>query len=89
MKKRENRSSSAIFQWVSIFLLLLSSLPCALTYFNISPVIQYAIETKNNVSLQLFIPLTIASCLAGFGLILLVVSLLIQKKSDQELLIRE
>lgn len=82
MKKRGVRT---ILQWISVILFLLSSLPCAWTYFNIPSVIQYGIETQNNVSLQLFIPLAIASGLAGFALMLLIVSLLIQKKSDQEL----
>ena len=70
-------------QWASVILLFLSGLPCALTFFNIPSVIQYAIETQNNVGLQLFIPLGIASCLAGLGFMLLLASLLIPSKSNQ------
>jgi len=88
MDKKASSSHRAL-QWVGIILVFLSSLPCALTFFNIPSVIQYAIETRNNASLQLFIPLGIASCLAGLGWVLLLVSFLIQSKKKQNLSVEE
>jgi hypothetical protein len=72
-------------QLVSALLLLLSAVPCGLTFLNIRPVILYAIQQQENVSLQLYFPLCSASCVAGIGVILLIVSLFLPLKSKEDL----
>ena len=82
--KKKTNSTKSILQWVSVGIILLSSLPCVFVFINISAVIQYGIQTENNAALRLYIPLIIASFGVGIGLLLLISSLLFRKKLNQD-----
>ncbi len=79
---RDISSVKRRLQWASVVLILISAAPCLLTYINIPSVIQYAIETKGNQGLQLFIYLFLASCLNGIALLLLIRSLTLKENSN-------
>lgn len=76
-----NSSIKRKLQWTSVVLILVSAVLCVLVYINIPPIIQYAIETKGNQGLQLYLYLVLASCPNGIALLLLIISLVIKDKS--------
>jgi len=75
-----NSSIKRKLQWTSAVLLVISALLCVLVYINIPPIIEYAIETKRNQGLQLYLYLVLASLPNGIALLLLIISLIIKEK---------
>jgi hypothetical protein len=67
----------------SAALILFSALPCLLATLNVVPVIQGAIHTGENYSLQILFPLCSASLVNGLGLVLLIISLTMKDRQPE------
>lgn len=81
INREKNRTPiKHVLRTLSAVLLALSALPCLLAFVNISPVIEFAIQTGGNAALQIYIPLGLAALLNGVGVVLLIVSLASQEK---------
>jgi hypothetical protein len=78
-KEKKRSSSKRVLQIISAVLLALSALPCMLTFINIPPVIQFAIQTGGDAALQIYIPLVLAGLINGLGVVLFIVSLALKE----------
>lgn len=78
-KEKQKSSSKRVLQIISAVLLALSALPCMLAFINISPVIQFAIQTGGDSALQIYIPLALAGLINGLGVVLFIISFAIKE----------
>jgi ABC-type spermidine/putrescine transport system permease subunit II len=64
----------------ALILLFLGLAPCLIAFLNIYPVVRYGFTGRDDVTLQLYIPLLCMGPLNGLGLLLLFISFFIYEK---------
>jgi hypothetical protein len=79
-KEKKRTPIKRVLQTIGALLIALSALPCMLAFINIPSVIQFAIQSGENVALQIYIPLILAALINGLGFVMFIVSLAHQEK---------